>query len=86
MGLQKPMVHRNGTARSDLVEQFCNAASAIHKAMRVVEHAAPNARDYYPLGDMAFKRASAEYQDRLARLRSVADELEALSEYCEDWA
>lgn len=86
MGLQKPSVHRNGTARHDLVEQFTNAGSAVHKAIRAVEGSAPNARDYYLLGDTAFKRASAEYQDRIARLRSVADELEALAEYCGDWA
>ena len=47
--------------------------------MAALVEAAPNGRDYYPLGDAALRQAEAEHRSRADRLRSVRDELQALS-------
>ena len=86
MQLQKPMVHSNGTSRDALVEQYCDAGAAISKAIRALEAAYPNGRDYYPLGSEALKRATDEHNERIKALVRVREELEALAEYVADFA
>ena len=84
--LQKPMVHLNGTGRESLVEQYCDAGAAISKAIRALEAAYPNGRDYYTLGSEALKRATGEHNERIAALVRVREEMEALAEYVADYA
>lgn len=75
-----PTIHLNGTGREALLTQCCDAASAIGQAIDAACQAAPNGRDYYPQGDAAFKAARSEHEDRVARLRVVMAEYEALAE------
>ena len=82
--MQTPFIHINGTGRRALVDLYCEAGSAVHKALRKLSDAAPNQRDYYPLGDAAWLAARAEHDSRMVRLRTVLDELQALAEHCAD--
>jgi len=82
--MQTPFVHINGTGRSRLVDLYCNAGGAVMDALRKLGEAAPNQRDYYPLGDDAWRAARAEHEARVARLRTVLDELQELAEHCAD--
>ena len=79
-----PIVHHNGTSRAALVDQVCEAGMAITLALGKLASAAPNGRDYYPLGPEAFERASAEHRSRVERLVAVRTELEALAEAIAD--
>jgi hypothetical protein len=74
-----PCIHRNGTSRESLLEQLCDARIAVEDAMTALAKAAPNGRDYYPLGNDALRQAEAEHRSRADRLRSVRDELQALA-------
>ncbi len=76
----KPMVHLNGTSRRELQEQLEAAGIALNEAIDQVSYAAPNGRDYYPLGPGAFQTATVQHLDRVQRLRSVRDELLAIYE------
>jgi ABC-type transporter Mla subunit MlaD len=79
-----PLVHMNGTSGKDLLQQVTDAGRALGKAQRALDEAAPNARDYYPRGDAAFREAVAQHQDRAERLRSVHKELEQIAEAIAD--
>lgn len=83
--MRTPTIHRNGTAAKDLLEGYCDAVSAVRGALEAVAKAGPNARDYYVQQEHgAFEIARTEHEDRLARLRSVLKELEALAESVAD--
>ena len=84
--LRMPTVHLNGSSKDDLINQYLSAAQAVFAAMESVDKAAPNARDYYPAGDHAFKEAAAEHRERAQALRRVYDELMAITEYLSDLA
>lgn len=79
--MRKPVVHLNGTSAERLLEGFTDARYAVSKAIDALEEAAPNARDYYPLGGSAFDVAVDEHRARVDKLRSVAKELGELAEH-----
>jgi hypothetical protein len=74
-----PAIHLNGTSGEVLLDQVCSAGHAVATAMKALEDAWPNGRDYYPLGDDALRRAESEWKSRIDRLRSVQQELEQLA-------
>lgn len=82
--IQVPIVHLNGTSKSALVDQLHDAHRACLAAVERLTDAAPNGRDYYPLGDAAFKAAREQHADRVRRVQSVAAELYAIWEAIED--
>ena len=75
-----PTVHLNGTSRQSLIDDNDAAYNALRAAVRALEKAAPNARDYYVQGDGAFANAVAQHVARLTALRSVLADLEAIAE------
>lgn len=77
------MVHLNGTSREVLLEQTLTAARAIQEALIALDGAAPNARDYYPMGDDAWRGAQREFEARRTKLKAVYDELLAMYEAIE---
>lgn len=74
-----PTVHLNGTSRDDLLEQNVNAMHAVAAAMRALEAAAPNGRDYYPQAPNAITAAKEQHGDRLRSLADVHKELETIA-------
>lgn len=79
-----PSIHLNGTSGNDLYKEVCDALGALRKAKNAICAAAPNARDYYPQGNDAFKVASAEFKSRLDRLDSIITEYETIAEAIAD--
>lgn len=76
--MQTPTIHLNGTSREALQEQIAEACSAIRAAENALIAAQPNARDYYPQGDGAYRRAECEHARRLSALVDVRTELELM--------
>jgi hypothetical protein len=80
-----PTVHLNGTSRESLLEGYCDAGRAVNDAIKALQDAAPNDRDYYIQKDKdAFRNAVAEHMDRIERLINVRVELEVLAEAVAD--
>lgn len=78
--LTAPVVHLNGTSGEELADGYDAAQVALAAAVRALEAASPNARDYYVHADPgAFEAARREHEDRLQRLCSVRDELALLA-------
>lgn len=75
-----PTIHRNGTSQRTLEDQLATARGSLRRALECMEDARPNGRDYYPQGPDAWRHAMAEHADRLARVRAVLAELDAVHE------
>jgi hypothetical protein len=76
-----PTIHLNGTSGADLQDQVTDAMLALHTAMKAVQAARPNGRDYYVQQDVtAFARAQQQHWDRLAKLEAVQADLVAIYE------
>jgi len=73
-----PTIHRNGTSADDIQEQLQKAYRAVNEASKALSAAYPNARDYYVQGNEAFPKARREWDERQAKLKSVADDLLAI--------
>ena len=74
----RPTVHSNGTSASELLGQLENVGGALVTAIKALEGAAPNGRDYYPQGESAIHEAREEHDARLQRLRIVYGEILAM--------
>lgn len=79
-----PSVHINGTGKAELERQLEAAVGAVRAAVRAVEDAQPNGRDYYVQGPDATGRAIVEHVARLNRLKSVEDELAEIWQHVAD--
>ena len=79
-----PTVHLNGTSRDSLIDGLCDAGHVVIDAMKALADAAPNARDYYVQGDDAYGIARTQHEERLAKLKSVYDELAAIAQAIDD--
>ncbi len=75
-----PCIHLNGTAKHVLIEQYFSVLSNLNGTRDMLAEASPNARDYYPLGDDAYRSARKEHEARLQKLDSVIAELNVLIE------
>lgn len=84
MNLQKPLIHLNGSPRAHLQEAYEQAYRALGEAWTKVAQSAPNQRDYYPLGEEAWKRARAQHEWRLNQIAQIRQELLSLFESCEE--
>ena len=75
-----PTVHRNGTCAKDLLEGFEKTGEALRAALKALSEYGPNARDFYAQGPDAWPRAAREAEARLAKVRAVFDEIQAIHE------
>lgn len=80
----KPTIHMNGTSADALFDSLAHASGALAAALRGLETTRPNARDYYPQGDAAFKQAQVEHAARVAHVLGVRQEIQALAEHVAD--
>lgn len=81
-----PTIHLNGTSGDHLLDAHTAARSALRAALAALDECAPNARDYYPQGDGAFRAAVREHEARVEALRGVDRDLAALAEHIADAA
>jgi hypothetical protein len=81
MPLVTPQISINGTNPRNLVEDYSRARSALMEAVRALQEASPNGRDYQR-DPTEFEAARRQHADRIKRLESVRHELEELAEFC----
>jgi len=81
MELVHPTIHLNGTGRDSLVAEWEKAWDACESAFEALKRTAPNGRDYYPQGSDALEKAIEQHRDRLRKIQSVQDDLQALMEH-----
>jgi hypothetical protein len=74
-----PKVNLNGTRGKDLLDQVIDAGHGVSKAMDALDDAAPHGRDYLPQGQGEYPLAAKQHADRMARLKSVYDELQQVA-------
>jgi hypothetical protein len=84
MKVQCPLVHLNGTAKVDLVEQVRNACHKARGFKEALSEMYPNARDYYPLGEQAYINVKSQMLDRMCALNGIISQLEAIYEGIEE--
>lgn len=84
LGQQAPLLHLNGSSYESLSGGLIEAGKAVTRALDALSAYPLNQRDYYPLGDDAWRRAKAEQDSRYARLKSVYDELLALLDHLDE--
>jgi len=73
-----PEVHMNGTGKRALVDQVMNAVHAASKLLDALAGMSPHGRDYYVLGDDVFLKAREQHDQRVIKVNSVFEELQAL--------
>ncbi len=74
-----PRIHLNGTTPDELLRQFTDVAAALREALEKIQSAAPNGRDYYPLGDGAFSRAAKQHTRQREAVEGVLREFELMA-------
>jgi hypothetical protein len=72
-----PTIHLNGTGATGLEAEYRAVRLAISKAVRLLEQATCNARDFYPQSPGAYEKARAERQQAFQNLQRVSDYAEA---------
>ena len=76
-----PTIHLNGTSGTDLMSQTVDAMIALSDAIKALQSAGPNGRDYYIQQDVtAFTQAQQQHGDRIAKLEAVQADLVEISE------
>lgn len=78
--MRTPTVHLNGTSRDELDSQLGRARETLRLALDALHDATPNARDYYPQGEDAFREAAAEHAARVSAIRRVLADIGAMHE------
>ena len=79
-----PTIHLNGTGKQMLLDGYLDARRAVTEAQDKLAAVEFNGRDYYPQGPNAFEAARVEHEDRLRRLKAIADELLAIAMHIQD--
>jgi hypothetical protein len=74
-----PTVHRNGTSGKELLDQILEARAALRVAIKALQNACPNGRDYYVQGDRTIHQALEQHSDRLSKIQSVYSDLEQIA-------
>lgn len=78
--MMAPMIHLNGTAHREIMDDLCNAYEALDRAKEALRKTAPNARDYYVISPHAYKQAVEEHQQRLRYVSQAYDQIGELLE------
>ena len=74
-----PTLHLNGTSKTSLIDDLCEASHALNVAYDAMKRCGPNGRDYYPQGPNAINVATDEHSDRLRRLDAIKHEIDELT-------
>lgn len=76
-----PIVHMNGSGKTNLVNGYRKAWGALSMAMDDLLAISPHMRDYYPLEDgiKLYERARRQHLDRIAALEQIKDDMERLA-------
>jgi hypothetical protein len=78
--MQIPTVHSNGSGEKNLTKQIKDVYVALHDVIDVMRQASPHGRDYYTQEDGAFEKARDEHEARIAKVKSVMDDMLKLND------
>lgn len=78
--MRVPTIHLNGTSGEALYALHVTACDRLRDALRALDAAAPNGRDFYVQGDHAIGEAMREHAERVSRLASVLREVSAMAD------
>ena len=73
-----PTIHLNGSGAENLYQEYRAAWNELRAAREALVHATCNARDFYPQGDDAFRKAREERSEVFLHLQKV-------EEYLSEW-
>jgi hypothetical protein len=80
-----PTIHLNGTAASDLYDQYAAVADSLRESIRIMRENGPNARDYYVNPKHgAFQLAVEEHTARVQALLVVLFDVESILAHISD--
>ena len=79
--MQKPIVHLNGTSHEDLLHKWDQVSCGVRGLMTAMLEAAPHPRDYYPMGDDAYRKASEEHKNKLNQLAEINEYAKEMVEH-----
>jgi hypothetical protein len=75
-----PIVHLNGTSKSDLINALSTAANAVSSAEKALRETAPHGRDYYVhKNPNAYRIALDHYRVRQEKLASIIEDLQEIA-------
>ena len=72
--MMKPTIHLNGTSSDELSRQLEKVYVACSELIDALSNARPHGRDYYPQGDDAIGKASAEHEARIAAVTKIRED------------
>lgn len=70
----QPIIHLNGSGAKNLTAQYREASDALHDALAKLPR--PHGRDYYPLGDDAYKKARAQFEAQYKAINEAKMQIE----------
>jgi hypothetical protein len=74
-----PTIHLNGSSKKELIDDLKDATYSLRVSKIKLSKTMPNARDFYVQKDpYAYQIAQEQHEDRLNRLESVYEELQAI--------
>lgn len=80
--MQLPLIHSNGNSAQNLGGQYWEAFQALQKFQEKFSEIEFHARDYYPLGEEAWRKARAQRFAMDANINSLRDYLSLHSQHC----
>ena len=82
--MRKPTIHTNGTSAAELYARLEAASHKTMDALKALEAAYPNGRDYYVQGSDAIAEAIREHESRCAAIKGVYNEIGLLLDHVAD--
>jgi len=73
-----PLIHSNGTGRDTLISEYNDAHDAFEAFKAAFCATTHHGRDFYPMGQDAFTKASQERQDVFKHMESIQLYLDAM--------
>jgi hypothetical protein len=71
-----PSIHLNGSGAKNLTEQYEEAIETVSDAIDALP--VPHGRDYYVQEDGSFERAREQFEEQVAQLNTVLEELKTI--------
>ena len=73
-----PTLHLNGTSKTSLIDDLCEASHALNVAYDAMKRCGPNGRDYYPQGPDAWGKARDEWTEIQKQLHAIREKVVAV--------
>ena len=79
-----PQVHLNGDTEDTLMRGLEESHHVLNQALEVMRMMAPNARNYYTMGNHGYGEAADQYPEMCGRIADTQQEIIAIMEGIQD--